>query len=267
MPKKLFVTLTVILLMTMTVSLVMIANTLIRSNAEIRGFESLAEIVNTPPANTNSQGSEGSDDTDTDTVAESGDVSVIPEQEPVYTRNLAPLYEQNGDCLGWISIPGTSVDYPVMYAPNESQKYLRKDFNGDYSLSGTPFLQENCTPDSDNLIVYGHNMKNGTMFSDIVGYVEPSYREAHPTIEFETPEGLVIYEVISVLQVKSNDPWYSFISAADDDDYTQRLSELTERSLYSIDSEISVGRRLLTLSTCYGKNKDDRLIVIAAECL
>ena len=84
-------------------------------------------------------------------------------------------------------------------------------------------------------------------------------------IEFETSRGLIGYEVISVMQVNKNDPWYAFINATDEADYLSRVSAAMNASQYPIESEITYGRRLLTLSTCYGKSNDDRLIVIAAE--
>ncbi|MBQ3099830.1 MAG: class B sortase [Clostridia bacterium] len=246
----------------MVVSIVMIASILIRSNTEIKNFESIAEIVNNTAAVNNT------DLPETDpVVSDSVDLSVDtePEPTPIFKRNLEPIFEMNADCIGWICIPNTTVDYPVMYTPNEHQKYLRKNFEGKYSVSGTPFIQENCDLDSDNVIIYGHNMKNGTMFSDITAYVDPSYREQHPVIEFETSRGLIGYEVISVMQVNKNDPWYAFINATDEADYLSRVSAAMNASQYPIESEITYGRRLLTLSTCYGKSNDDRLIVIAAE--
>ena len=253
MKKKLLPVLTVLMLGVMIVSLVMVVSTLVRSNNEIKDFKSLADIVNNPPADSVSK------------KIENDTVTPPSEKEPIFTRNLAPLFEQNTDCIGWICIPNTTVDYPVMYTPAEPQKYLRKNFEGSYSLSGTPFLQENSTLDCDNIVIYGHNMKNGTMFSDITAYVDRSYYEQHPVIEFETARGLVTYEVISVMQVKNNDPWYAFINAVDEADYMARVSAAMNDSIYPIESEVSHERQILTLSTCYGKNKDDRLIVIAAE--
>ena len=73
--------------------------------------------------------------------------------------------------------------------PNDPQKYLRKNFEGKYSVSGVPFLDYRCTPDT-NLIIYGHNMKNGTMFSDLKKYLDKTFREQHPVIELETADGV-----------------------------------------------------------------------------
>lgn len=241
-------------------SCVMIVRENVQRNKEISDFKAIADVVN------NTVAIDATDSSDTDSfVTDEPDSSSDTELTPVFKRNLKPIFEMNSDCIGWICIEGTTVDYPVMFAPSEPQKYLRKNFEGKYSVSGIPFIQENCNLDSDNVIIYGHNMKNGTMFSDITAYVERSYYEQHPVIEFETARGLVTYEVISVMQVKNNDPWYAFINAVDEADYMARVSAAMNDSIYPIESEVSHERQILTLSTCYGKNKDDRLIVIAAE--
>ena len=78
------------------------------------------------------------------------------------SAKFARLLERNADFIGWISIEGTNLDYPVMYKPDEKDYYLRRDFNGEYDNYGTPYLDEDCTLSADgqssNLIIYGHNM-------------------------------------------------------------------------------------------------------------
>ena len=122
-------------------------------------------------------------------------------EEPVplpSTRDLTPLFARNADCIGWLYIEGSTVDYAVMHTPQEPQKYLRLNFDGAYSHAGIPFLDGRCTLDSDHLIIYGHNMKNGTMFSDITRYQDAAYCTEHPVIEFETARGLKRYAVFAL---------------------------------------------------------------------
>ena len=107
-------------------------------------------------------------------MADNVEQTETPQEQKQSSRNLTPLFEANGDCIGWICIPNTAVNYPVMFTPEEPQKYLRKNFEGEYSVSGIPFLDGASTPECDNLIVYGHNMKNGTMFSDVTQYRDNS---------------------------------------------------------------------------------------------
>lgn len=154
-------------------------------------------------------------------------------------RNLKELLKQNSDCIGWIYIPGTAVNYPVMHTPANPQKYLRRDFYGNYSQSGVPFLDARCDLVSTNLIIYGHNMRNGTMFSELKNYVNADFRKAHPIIEFETANGIYKFNVINAKTTDTADKKYN--------------------EIYSSDG------RFLTLSTCYGNRKSGRILVTAKE--
>lgn len=185
--------------------------------------------------------------------------------EPVYRRNLAPLFAQNGECIGWLNIPGTGIDYPVMHTPGAPQRYLRKNFYGEPSYSGVPFLDSRCSLDSDNLILYGHNMKNGTMFGLLRQYTDQGYFREHPAIEFETRSGCAEYAVFAVVPVNAQDEWYQFIDVADGAAYEEAVRKIWGRSLYETDILPEYGQQLLTLSTCYHAVEDGRLLVIAAK--
>jgi sortase B len=240
----------------MVFSGVMLIREKLRAQKEIAEFDELAALIQsetTAPAEIESE---------SESEAES-----LPETEPapVFKRNLQPVFDQNPDCIGWICIENTTVDYPVMFTPDSPQKYLRKSFSGSYSISGTPFLNDNGGLDFNNLIIYGHNMKNGTMFSDIVGYIDPAYRDANPIIEFETAAGLKCYEVFAVLQVKSVDDWYGFTNADSAEMFDSLVADIKGRALYETGITPSFDQQILTLSTCHGPKNDDRLIVIAAE--
>lgn len=162
-----------------------------------------------------------------------------PTKQPSAERNIQALIAENADCIGWLSIDGTNISYPVMHTPSDSQKYLRRNFYGKYSQSGVPFLDGRCDLQSTNLIIYGHNMRNGMMFSDLKKYVNREFLNAHRTVKFETVDGIRYYTVTEVLKTNTSDAWYNRIAAEDD--------------------------RQLILSTCYGSGKDGRLLVIAAE--
>lgn len=202
-------------------------------------FEQLAKLVE-QPQETDAPATETTDGTTdtTDTAAESTDTATEPEQTE-QKRNLAPILEQNSECIGWICIEGTAVNYPVMHTPNDPQKYLRKDFYGKNSVSGVPFLDYRCTLDT-NLIVYGHNMKDETMFSDLKKYLDKTFREQHPVIEMETADGIRYFTVTEVIKT---------------DIYDKRYEDI----------ECEYGRQKLILSTCYGSAKTGRLLVIAEE--
>lgn len=194
------------------------------------------------------------------------DETVPQEQETQpdrpHKRDIYALTEENPDCIGWVCITDTAVDYPVMYTPDDPFQYLRADFYGDYSAPGTPFMDSKCGSDSDNLIICGHNMKNGTMFSALRYYVNQEYRDEHPVIEFETVDGCGSYTVFAAAKIKNVNRWYSFRTAGDENEFNQMVEYLKEIALYDTGITPAYGQQLLTLSTCYGSAKDGRLIVV-----
>ncbi len=117
--------------------------------------------------------------------------------EPVMLAKYAPLYEQNHDLFGWLRIDGTVIDYPVMHTPTDPEKYLHTNFAREYSYGGIPFIDANCSADSDNLLIYGHNMLDGSMFRSLPKYESKSYWQAHPTIHFDTLYEEGEYEVLA----------------------------------------------------------------------
>lgn len=162
-----------------------------------------------------------------------------PTEEPAAERNIPKLIAANTDCIGWLSIDGTNISYPVMHTPSDPQKYLRQNFYGKYSQSGVPFLDSRCSMNGGNLIIYGHNMKNGTMFSDLKKYLNTDFLNAHRTVRLETADGVFLFTVTEVRRTNTADPWYDRTTCED-------------------------GRHLI-LSTCYGSGKDGRLLNIAEE--
>ena len=252
--------LSVLLSVALLLSGVMIWQELSRQKEEKATFDTLAELIQTEDSGSedNSEESESPDQQGDDMQEDA--IEVLTQ-----TRNLAPLFEQNSECVGWICIPNTGVDYPVMHTPEQPQKYLRLDFYGQYSVSGVPFLEGRCSLEGDHLIIYGHNMKNGTMFGSLKQYTDRAYLSGHPAIEFETASGCVRYEVFAVAVVNKYDDWYSFTEAADEAAYQEQVSRIREKALLVTEAVPVYGGQLLTLSTCYGSGSDNRLLVIAAE--
>lgn len=192
-------------------------------------------------------------------------------EQPVYyttyyePHSISELISMNSECFGWISIAGTNINYPVMHTPSNPQKYLNKNFYGEYSYSGTPFLDSRCFADSTNLIIYGHHMNNGTMFADLCNYTDYSYFTEHPIVVLETKDGVFAYSVFSVMKIKSDDDWYKFLTTDLDKTYEKWISYAKTKSLYNTEITPVYGQQILTLSTCYGYNQDDRILVLAVQ--
>lgn len=185
------------------------------------------------------------------------DLDILPEM-----RELA---QKNPDTVGWISISGT-VHLPVVYRDNEF--YLDHDFTGAKNASGTLFLDENSpiNADTQNLLIHGHSMNDGSMFGILTHYRKLDFVRQHPMIAFSTLWEKESYAVFAVLQVssKTGDANYFnyfsnpvFASASDFDAY---IGEVQARSMFQIPVDVEPDDALLTLSTCLD---DDRLVVLA----
>ena len=99
------------------------------------------------------------------------------------TNKVYDLMLKNKDCVGWLKVVDMDINYPVMLTKQNPEFYLRRDFNKEYSYMGTPFMDANCNIGiSKNLIIYGHNMKNGSMFNNIKSYTDQSFADEHPYV-------------------------------------------------------------------------------------
>lgn len=234
---------------------------------ENESFEKLAEIV-----------TEDTTDTTIEAIVRKPNLLNISDsddefqtEQPVYyttyyqLHSVSNLLSMNSEYFGWISISGTNINYPVMHTPSNPQKYLNKNFYGEYSYSGTPFLDARCSADSTNLIIYGHHMNNGTMFADLCNYTDYSYFSEHPTVVLETKDGVFAYSVFSVMKVKSDDDWYRFTTVGTEKSYNSRIEYAKEKSIYDTEITPVYGQLILTLSTCCGYNQDDRILVLAVR--
>lgn len=181
------------------------------------------------------------------------------------------LYLENPDMVGWIRIDGTDIDYPVMQRVDEPNYYLKHDFAGRYADYGCPFMQADCDAlaPSDNLIIYGHNMKDGSMFADLAKYRSKDFWQAHKTVWFDTELGSSAYEIFAVIhttvQADAADafPFYWFVDAASPEEFADYVSACKARALYETGVSAQYGDKLLTLSTCDNITDNGRWLVIA----
>lgn len=185
------------------------------------------------------------------------------------------LYLENSDMVGWIQIEGTGIDYPVMRTPADPNYYLKHDFEKHYTDYGCPFMQADCDVlcPSDNLIIYGHNMKDGSMFADLAKYRSKDFWQAHKTVWFDTALGSCAYEIFAVIhttvQADAADafPFYRFVNAASPEEFADYVSACKARALYDTGISAEYGDKLLTLSTCDNITDNGRWLVIAKRIL
>lgn len=216
-----------------------------------------------------------------DSLADMVDCAADTEEEPtepvLYTEEktvlpeLAELYQQNGDLAGWIRIEDTNINYPVMHTPDNPDFYLKHGFDKEYSDYGCPYVQENCDVQlpSDNVILYGHHMKNGSMFADLEKFKNQDFWQEHKTISFSTVTDRYEYEIISVFKtfVYSDSPeafkYYHFVNAETPEDFSAYIDRCKELALYETGVSAEYGDKLITLSTCEYSRTNGRLVVVA----
>ncbi|MBP3483968.1 MAG: class B sortase [Oscillospiraceae bacterium] len=192
----------------------------------------------------------------------------IPDVLPEYSS----IYNENSDTIGWLKIDGTGIDNVVMYAPDEIEKYLHADFYGNYSYRGCLYVDEYCDIlRSDNLIIYGHNMKDGSMFGSLMNYADEGFYEKHKYISFDTIYEKQTYEVVAA--IKTAIPaageecfrYYEYTGSDDVKMFNEYVEFIEENRLYPTDAKLHEGDSILTLSTCAYHADDGRFIVVARK--
>lgn len=178
------------------------------------------------------------------------------------------LFKKNNDFMGWISIAETKVNYPVMQTPHNPDYYLKKNFDREYSDYGVPYIEEACAVGiSNNIVIYGHHMNDGSMFAELVNYYDKDYRDKHPMIQFDTISGFGTYEVIAAFKFDTNNETFRYNEyvTMDEEDFKEFMSEVHKRQAYDTGVDAEYGDQLLTLSTCEYTYKNGRFVVVAKK--
>lgn len=202
-------------------------------------------------------------------------VPVVPTESvaPVILPAYAELYEQNNDLVGWIRIEDTRINYPVMQSLDSPDFYLYHGFDKGKTDYGCPYVAEICdvsTP-SDNLIIYGHHKKNGTMFSDLKKFRKKSFWENHKYFTFDTLYEHQTYEVVAVFKTvvytksASEFKYYEFADAKTPEQFDEYIAKCKEKALYDTGVSAEYGDKLITLSTCEYSSKNGRLVLVAKK--
>ncbi len=185
-------------------------------------------------------------------------------------EEYASLYEENPDTVGWLTIEGTSIDYVVVQS-DDNDYYLRRSFYGESLTAGTLFVdyRGDIVNPTYNTIIYGHNMRSGTMFGGLKKYLEEGYLEEHPTITFNTIYEYRTYEILAVClstvsyQDEDDYRYYDFISASTLVELNEFKENVAEHAVYGDVEELTLQDQILTLSTCNTYAEDGRLFIVA----
>lgn len=199
---------------------------------------------------------------------------IVVNQDEVKLKEIKKLHEENNDLVRWIKIDGTKIDYPVMYTKGKDY-YLRRDFYKNYFKAGSIFINKNniLEPRDINLMIYGHNMKDGFMFNDLLKYKDYDFYKLHKRITLYTIDEKEEYEIISVFlsqvyKVTDNVfKYYNFYNIESNDEYNNYIKNIKYLSLYKIDETAVYPEELITLTTCEYSKENGRMIVVAKKII
>ena len=243
------------------------------AKASEEAFSSLAGLVQDTEQNGGEDGSTG-DCTDATGIGTPDNDEVLSDEEMAAEEaakayeKYGALYEQNNDFVGWIYIDGTNINYPVMQTPDNPDYYLKHSFENTWSDYGVPYLDEACViGQSNNLVIYGHHMSNGSMFCDLELYSDPAFCMEHPVIRFDTLSSFGEYEVIAVFRYNTNQETFRYDREVNMDEtrFSWFMEQVHARELFSTGKDASFGDQMLTLSTCEYTYKNGRLVVVARK--
>ncbi len=183
------------------------------------------------------------------------------------------LKQENNDIVGWVEIANTAISFPVVQG-SDNEYYLKHNYKKEYSNDGAIFLDKDYdwSIPSSNLLLYGHNNKNGNMFQSLLDYQKESFYKEHPTIRFTTPEEDCEYEIIAVFfsrvyytNEKNVFRYYYFVNAKNEAEFDDYVKQSKKASIYDTGKTAQYGDQLLTLSTCEYSQEDGRFAVVARK--
>lgn len=192
--------------------------------------------------------------------------------EPTILPEYQAVYALNNDLVGWINIPGTNIDYPVMQTPNRKDYYLYRNFDKEWSSWGSIYVREECDVfgPSDNVVIYGHRMKDKTMFYQLENnYTKKSFWQDHQYFTFDTLYEHHTYQIIAAfnVDVTANDffPYHLYNDFANEAEFNQFMATVHSMQLYDTGLTAEYGDQLLTLSTCRNNTYyyNQRFVVVA----
>ena len=185
---------------------------------------------------------------------------------PVAAVDLVTLRKQYLDVQGWLTIPDTGIDYPVLQSEQENGEfYLKRNYKKEYDINGSLFLQADCkVSESRNLIIYGHNMNSGAMFGNLDFYADETYYQEHPFAYLQTEDSIQEYRIVTVLKADRN--LFPFQQKLADAEAVQGyLKAAKQREVFETGDDYlkCIYDKVLTLITCSYEWNGARNIVLA----
>ena len=200
------------------------------------------------------------------------DESKVTKESTKRMIQVKSLQQENSEVVGFLEIENTNISYPVVQG-NDNEYYMTHNYKKEKSKNGAIFLDKDYDWNipSNNYLIYGHNLNNGTMFQELLKYANESYYKEHPTISFTTADEEGVYDIISIFRSKvyyTSDnvfKYYFFINPKTKEEYNDYIKNIKEISLYNIEQTSDYGTQLITLSTCSYHVKDGRFVIVGAK--
>lgn len=192
-----------------------------------------------------------------------------PEKPPVEIPiDFETLQNQNPDIYAWIQIPGTAVDYPIVQSPDDNRYYLNHTVSGEQKAEGAIFTEDYNTKTfrDPNTVIYGHDMKNGSMFQSIHKYMDRSFFDTNRDITIYLPDKILHYKIFAAYLYDNRHLLLSF-DFWDKEKYGEYLQEIFSmrnmNAFVDTEMEVTTEDNIITLSTCYAGISSQRYLVQA----
>ena len=223
-----------------------------------QAYEEIVEVVSTPFVTPTAPPSPVEPPPTPQPVSPTPEPTPEPVDIPIDFEYLQSI---NSDIIGWVMVEGTDIDYAVLY--DENEYYLNHNFRGDYSYSGSIFMQQYNSDDfSDfNTVLYGHNMGSGTMFAQLHRFEKESFFDEHDTIIIYKPSYKLTYRIFAAYRADNRNIMTNFAFDTKEDREAY-IEHIFNHRYYNYDYDVPVAEsdRIITLSTCIG-NPDYRYLV------
>lgn len=184
----------------------------------------------------------------------------------------ASLLKQNPDFAGWLFIEDTKIDYPVMHTPNDPEYYLHRAFDRSNAKSGCLFADAACSISGNSLLIYGHHMKDKSMFGSLTDYRDQAFADEHSLIHFDTLTEERVYELFaafywddSCLQGDTPFCYYEYTELTSPEQFDAYIRSVKSLSIYDTNVNVEYGDQILMLSTCSYHDNNGRFVVVATS--
>lgn len=189
------------------------------------------------------------------------------QERQLSSLDFSELQESYPDIKGWITIPDTDVDYPVLQSQEEEPEYyLKRNYRKDADANGSLFLQWNCDVfESKNLVIYGHNMNSGAMFGSLDRYTDPAYCRMYPDIFFQSKDGMEVYQIAAVLKADTSMFPFQKVTFQEPDSLEAYVKQAKVQSLFETGNGTAAATKALTLVTCSYEWQEARVVIVATK--